>query len=146
MTTTPSRCNSFIFCTFALILAGCTHHHAALDTSKCPKAEPLNPTGWTLGVGNYEAQVVQDDLVVQANGENPDVNYEEKLALQMPDMFPPKFALYMRKSQGAGVQSLTDFKVCTKYRLSPSQSLQIKSVIVTDEKGDHTVPLELVKK
>ena len=105
---------------------------------------PMNDMGWTLGAGNYEAQVEQDMLVVQASGKNPDVNYEEKLALQMPGTFPPKFVLYMRKSQAAGAQSPKEFKVCTKYRLSPSQHLD--SVVVKDAKGNHTVKIELAAK
>jgi hypothetical protein len=127
-----------------LLLVGCSHHHSKINTSACPIAQPMNNMGWTLGVGAYEAQIVQDVLVVQASGENPAVNYEEKLALQMPGTFPPKFVLYMRQSQGAGAQSLTEFKVCTKYRLSPSQHLD--SVLVKDAKGDHTVTIELVGK
>jgi hypothetical protein len=144
MTTTGKRLHRLGACVLIALLAGCSHHHSKLKTTGCSSAMPMNNMGWSLGSGAYEAQVVQDMLVVQASGENPAVNYEEKLALQMPGIFPPKFVLYMRKSQGAGAQSLTEFKVCTKYRLSPSQHLD--SVMVKDAKGDHTVPIELAAK
>lgn len=125
-------------------LTGCTHHHSKIDTSQCPNAKPISPIGWKLGAGSYQAQIVQDVLVVQASGENPDVNYEDRLALQMPDTFPPRFALYQRKSPQAGAHSMADFNVCTKYRLSPSQHLD--SVTVRDANGDHQVSIELTDK
>src|ERR1700742_100667 len=143
--TTGAPLNRYLPILIAIIaMAGCTHHHAKIDTSKCPEAKPLSPLGWKLGVGDYEAQIVQDVLVVQAHGENPGVNYDNQVALLMPDVFPPKFALYMRKSPNAGAHALTDFKVCAKYRLSPSQHLDF--VVVRDANGDHVVKMELTSK
>jgi hypothetical protein len=132
---------SLPFVILIAFLLGCEHHHPAMNTSHCPDAKPLSPMGWSLGEGTYFAQQVKNALVVQASGTNPDTNYEVRLALQTPQTYPPRFALYRRQSPVAGAQSLVEFTTCVKFRLTPSQN--IKQVTIHDAKGDHIIEVEL---
>src|SRR5438045_7648895 len=121
-----------------LTILGCQHHHAAMDPAHCPDAKPLSPMGWSLGEGKYVAQQAKNALIVQATGTNPAANYDVRIALQMPETYPPRFALYRRESPVAGAQMLTEFTTCVKFRLAPSQ--HIDEITIHDAKGDHVVP------
>jgi hypothetical protein len=99
----------------------------------------LDP-GWQLAEkATYTAsQAPNEEVTIRAAGEHPTAGYETKFVVSPLRIYPPQWMLAVKKPDGPVAQVVTPFDVTTSFKGSG----RIRSLRVSDDSGQHDVPVE----
>ena len=98
------------------------------------------PENVSLCLASYNAEQVPGVVLIHAHGFHPTSGYHVFFELSPLDIFPPQFLLWHIKPSGPVLDVITPFSVSTSFLASEP----IKTVVVYDADGKHTVKVEQV--